>query len=502
MLPESKGLSSASREGSCAVCGGALTSERCDGCGSPVAPGGFRVLSRIAMSVHSRVYLAEGPQGARVALKELVFRLAPDAQRIEAFRREGELLAQLSHPLIPRFLASFTEGTGPQTRLYLAQEFIEGPSLLKQLQTHRFTEDEVKSVGAQVLETLVYLHGLSPRVLHRDIKPANLLARPDGSIGLVDFGTARDVTRGGTMNSTLVGTFGYMAPEQLGGTVSEASDLYSVGATLLHLLSRRSPSELLRGKGLQLDVGERLNASPAFRAFLQRLLAPKPADRFPTAAEALRALKDLRPDEPRAELATPGFWKPLALGSMGLSTVLLVALLWPRPPPPAPPPQIVEVIKEVPVPTPPEPSTPEPSPPPAPRGMEVLVEPFNPQVATRLDSLQGCFKNTELRVTRVSVTRNPRELLPKLRFDLVFTNHSPTQLCQWAPFFRLVDDEGTFIDPKLEEKVVLPLSSQVQEITREIPDAQGSFTVRLGLVQAPDAVYRIDLSSQRASRED
>jgi serine/threonine protein kinase len=452
------------------------------------------------MSAHSRVYLAQAPEGARVALKELVFRLAPDTKRIEAFQREGELLAQLSHPRIPRFLASFTEGSGPQTRLYLAQEFIEGPSLLKQLQTHRFTEDEVIAVGKQVLETLVYLHGLSPRVLHRDIKPANLLARPDGSICLVDFGTARDVTRGGTVNSTLVGTFGYMAPEQIGGTVSEASDLYSVGATLLHLLSRRPPSELLRGKGLQLDVGEKLNASPAFRAYLQKLLAPSPTGRFPNAVDALLALESLHSSE-LAEPAPATFWKPLALGAMGLSGALLVALLWPRPPPPAPPPRVVEVIKEVPVPATPEPAAPEPEPP-ARRGFEVLVEPFNPQVATRLSSLGGCFHQTELRVTRVSVSRGPRDLLPKLRFDLVFTNNSPTQLCQWAPFFRLVDDEGTFIDPKLEEKVVLPLSSQVQEITRDISDAQGFFTVRLGLVQAPDAVYRIDLASQRASRED
>ncbi|HZI04420.1 MAG TPA: hypothetical protein VEZ71_10375, partial [Archangium sp.] len=324
------------------------------------------------------------------------------------------------------------------------------------------------------------------------IKPANLLVRPDGSICLVDFGTARDVTRGGTVNATFVGTFGYMAPEQLGGTVSETSDLYSVGATLLHLLTRRPPSELLRGKGLQLEVGEKLTASPGFRAFLQRLLAPSPADRFPTAAEALRALSALRLGEPLAEPAPARFWKPLALGSMGLSAVLLAALLWPRPPPPEPPPRIVEVIKEVSVPAPP---------PPPPRGVEILVEPFNPQVVTRLNSLGGCFKDTELRVTRVSVTRHPHELLPKLRFELVFTNHSPTQLCQWAPFFRLVDDEGTLIDPKLEEKVVLPLSSQVHEMTREISDAQGTFTVRLGLVQAPDAVYRVDLRSLRASRE-
>lgn len=403
MLSESKDLPSAPREGTCVVCGNALTSDRCEGCGSPVAPEGFRVLSRIAMSAHSRVYLAQRAEGARVALKELVFRLAPDVKRVEAFQREGELLAQLSHPRIPRFLASFTQGSGSHTRLYLAQEFIEGPSLLKQLQTHRFTEEEVIAVGAQVLETLVYLHGLSPRVLHRDIKPANLLARPDGSICLVDFGTARDVTRGGAVNSTLVGTFGYMAPEQLGGTVSEASDLYSVGATLLHLLSRRPPSELLRGKGLQLDVGEKLNASPAFRAFLQKLLAPSPVDRFPTAAEALRALQTVRHGEPLAQPAPAGFWKPLALGSVGLSGVLLVALLWPRPPPPAPPPRVVEVIKEVPA--TPEP-TPEPAAPPPPRGFEVLVEPFNPQASTRLDSLRGCFTQTELRVSRVSVSQD------------------------------------------------------------------------------------------------
>ncbi|MFP2903876.1 serine/threonine-protein kinase [Pyxidicoccus sp. 3LFB2] len=469
-----------------------MSSDRCEGCGSPVAPGGFRVLGRIAMSAHSRVYRAEGPGGVRVALKELVFRLAPDAQRLEAFRREGELLAQLSHPRIPRFLASFTEGSGAGTRLYLAQELIEGPSLLEQLKTHRFTEEEVISVGLQLLETLVYLHGLSPRVLHRDLKPANLLARPDGSICLVDFGTARDVARGGTVNATLVGTFGYMAPEQLGGTVSVASELYSMGATLLHLLSRRPPSELLRGKTLQLDVGEALNASPRFKAFLRRMLAQSPADRFPSAAEALHELQALRHGAPLAE-APARYWKPLALGFMGLSAVLLAALLWPRPPPPpppVPPPRVVEVIKEVPVQVPV-----------APPAQEVLVAPFNPQVVTSLGSLGGCFKDTDLRVTRVSVIRPPAALLPVLRFDLVFTNHSPTQLCQWAPFFRLVDDEGTLIDPGLEEKVVLPLSSQVREVTRALADAQGAFTVRLGLVQAPDAVYRIDLKTQRATRE-
>ncbi|WP_224248221.1 serine/threonine protein kinase [Hyalangium gracile] len=288
-----------SREGhTCAVCEHPVHESRCESCGAPVAPGGFQVLRQLAQGPHSRMFLAE-KDGRRVALKELLFALVPDAARLDGFEREAEFLRQLKHPRIPRLLASFREGSGVHTRLYLAQEFVEGRSLLEELEEHRFTEHEVRRVARQVLEVLIYLHELSPQVIHRDLKPANLMRRPDGEIALVDFGSARDLVRGATHRSTLVGTFGYMPPEQLGGTVDETSDLYALGATLIHLLSRKAPDELLR-PGMEIAFEEQVNASAGMKAFLARLTERDRGQRFPSARAALAALDALERPRPVA----------------------------------------------------------------------------------------------------------------------------------------------------------------------------------------------------------
>ncbi|HEX8705939.1 MAG TPA: hypothetical protein VF815_44295, partial [Myxococcaceae bacterium] len=127
------------REGqACVICSGPVEGPRCEACGTPVAPGGFRVLRQLAQGPHSRLFLAER-DGVQVALKELLFALVPDAARLEGFEREAELLRQLKHPRIPRLVASFREGSGVHTRLYLAQEFVEGRSLEEELEQHRFT---------------------------------------------------------------------------------------------------------------------------------------------------------------------------------------------------------------------------------------------------------------------------------------------------------------------------------------------------------------------------
>jgi serine/threonine-protein kinase len=235
------------------------------------------------------MYVAVGPEGRKVALKELVFATVPSVQQIDAFEREAAVLRQLDHADIPRFVASFQVGQGVHARLYLAQEYVEGRTLADALGEHRFSEYEADSLARRVLAILRYLHGLSPRLLHRDIKPSNIIARPDGSIALVDFGAARDLAADQTHRATLVGTFGYMPPEQLGGTVSPSSDLYALGATLVHLLSRKPPSELLNAQ-MELEFSRAVRVSPRFREFLRRLVARDPAERFRSAQDALDAL--------------------------------------------------------------------------------------------------------------------------------------------------------------------------------------------------------------------
>lgn len=301
-------------------------------CGAAAMPGGYRVLRLLSQSPHGRLYVAQAPGGGQVALKELIFSLVPEARQLEAFEREARLLRQVSHPRIPRFVDSFQEGSGVHTRLYLAQELIQGTSLLELLRKRRLREEEAFEVARQVLDVLRYLHELSPRIVHRDVKPANLVRREDGAVFLVDFGAARDLFGSGTAGATMVGTFGYMPPEQLGGTLDETCDLYALGASLLHLLSGRTPEEML-ASDLSLDVAAHAFVSPRMERFLLHLIARDPASRFRSALDAQLALESSSGDNQPVPL-----WRRAAVAVLALGAVAGVAVWALRPSPAAPEP--------------------------------------------------------------------------------------------------------------------------------------------------------------------
>lgn len=293
----------------------------CAHCGAVLRAGGFEIRKVLVQNAHGRLYLADGPDGKRVALKELVFVQAPDAAAQMRFEREASFLRALSHRLIPRFVASFQQGDGVQTRMFLAQEFVEGASLEARLVDHWFDEDEIVDIARQVLEVLVYLQSLSPMVFHGDIKPANLIRRPDGSIVLVDFGAARAL--GATAGSTLMGTFGYMPVEQLAGAIDPTTDLYALGASLTHLLSRQEPWRLHEDPAFL----SRINASPALRRYLGKLMARNPNDRFANARQALTGLDHLYDSPPRRKTATrvalaAGVLLAAGVGSMATLRIL------------------------------------------------------------------------------------------------------------------------------------------------------------------------------------
>ncbi len=279
----------ASQVSFCPGCDDVMRGERCDSCGAVARAGGFVIEQVLVQSASGRMYVAHDEDGRKVALKELAFVQCPDTSALASFERESEFLRALSHPAIPRFVASFREGEGVHTRFYLAQEFIEGKPLDAALSEHWFTEEEILDIADQVLNVLVYLQSLSPMVVHRDIKPANLIRRDDGSLALVDFGAAYD--QGQTMASTTVGTFGYMPTEQMAGIVDETSDPYSLGASLLHLLTRREPWNFKATPDW-----ESLNISWGAREFLTTLLASKPGDRFKNASAAKKALQTIGDD--------------------------------------------------------------------------------------------------------------------------------------------------------------------------------------------------------------
>lgn len=227
-----------------------------------------------------------------VAIKVLSLRQASQWKVIELFEREAKVLANLDHPQIPKYLDYFHIDLESDRRFYLVQELIEGESLATIIQRgERLTEIEVQEIAKQILNVLCYLHELTPPVVHRDIKPQNLIRRTNGAIALVDFGAVQDVYRNTISGgSTFVGTYGYMAPEQFRGQASRASDLYGLGATLLFLLTQRSPSELPQTR-MKTDVRACANISQPFADWLEKALEPAIEDRFTSARIAIDVLE-------------------------------------------------------------------------------------------------------------------------------------------------------------------------------------------------------------------
>ncbi len=229
--------------------------------------------------------------GSRVALKRLALAATKDWKAVELFEREARVLAGLRHPAIPRLHDSFVVESAQGPISYLAHELAPGRSLQALVEGGwRPDENEVVRIGCFLLDVLAYLHALTPAVIHRDIKPSNIIRSDDGRMWLVDFGAVRDTAKPPTGGSTVVGTYGYMAPEQFRGHAVPESDLYGVAATLLYLLTSRPPTELPQEK-LKVAFRSHVRISDKLAAWLDRALEPAPEDRFPSALAALAALR-------------------------------------------------------------------------------------------------------------------------------------------------------------------------------------------------------------------
>ncbi len=226
--------------------------------------------------------------GQAVAIKCLELREVDGWKAFDLFEREGQVLKSLSHPGIPRYLDTFSdEASG---RFYLVMELVEGATLEQRRREHgTMSEADLWDLLDQALDILEYLHARKPPVVHRDVKPANLIWRPDGKLALVDFGGVRCALRpdGG---STMVGTFGYMAPEQLHGEATAATDLFALAATLVALATGLEADKLPR-RGLKIDL-ERVMAPSALRDLLSRMLEPDPERRLGSVRAVREAVED------------------------------------------------------------------------------------------------------------------------------------------------------------------------------------------------------------------
>jgi len=260
----------------------------------------YVIQKQLSKNAGRRTLLARDLQTQElVAIKLLIFGEDVCWDDLKLFEREAQTLQLLSHPAIPRYLDYFDVDVPTGKGFALVQSYIPAKSLEEWLKSGRtFSEAEIKQLAKALLEILRYLHGQQPPVIHRDIKPSNILLanRSGNSVGdvyLVDFGSVQTLAarKGGTI--TVVGTYGYMPPEQFGGRNVPASDIYSLGATLIYLVTGRHPAELSQGN-LQIQFESTVNLNPDLIAWLKWMTQPSLNRRLASAKEALEALENPR----------------------------------------------------------------------------------------------------------------------------------------------------------------------------------------------------------------
>lgn len=264
---------------------------------SQVLQGRYQLQEKLGQNAGRQTWLATdlgASPSERVIVKLLAFSPQMEWEDFKLFEREAQVLKHLNNPQIPRYRDYFSldRQTGSGLCWFaLVQDCIPGKSLQQLLdEGRRFTEAQLRSLASQVLEILIYLHELNPPVLHRDIKPSNLILTEDSQIYLVDFGAvqARAATEGVTF--TVVGTAGYAPLEQFWGRSVPASDLYSLGATLIHLLTGIAPADLPQ-KNLRIQFSDKVSINPNFIHWIEGLTAPDLEQRYSSAYQALEDLK-------------------------------------------------------------------------------------------------------------------------------------------------------------------------------------------------------------------
>lgn len=268
--------------------------------GGKILNGRYEIVRRIGGGGMGAVYLAKDRNlgEAPRAVKEMIESHIDDSQHEKAvadFKRESLLLTELEHPSIPTVYDYFYDDASE--RFYLVMKFIPGSDLSSRLRNApggRIDELTVTEWGIQVADVLHYLHTRPQSIIYRDLKPANLMIDSNSNrIMLIDFGIARWVNKK-EKGVTAVGTMGYAPPELFSGQADPRVDIYSLGATMFHLLTGSDPQDnpLLIFDFTKNPRPRQIN--PALSSEMERLLIRtveyKPEHRFQSGAELREAL--------------------------------------------------------------------------------------------------------------------------------------------------------------------------------------------------------------------
>ena len=273
----------------------------CQYCGVPIALRNRFIASKLlGQGGFGKTYLAQDLDNRNkpCVIKRLTYK-GPNAQSTEKarqlFEQEAERLDQLVHPQIPRLLAYFQEAS----YLYLVQEVIEGQTLHQEFESDGpFNESNLRLLLNGLLPVLKFVH--SRNVIHRDIKPSNVLLSDRsgnhvGDIHLIDFGSVQTAAVKEFGTRTVVGTYGYMPIEQFGDRTVPASDIYSLGATLIYLVTGTHPADLPVRDG-RIQFEDVTSLSPEFTQWLKATTEPTIETRIKSAREALIGLQQPKLD--------------------------------------------------------------------------------------------------------------------------------------------------------------------------------------------------------------
>ncbi len=206
--------------------------------------GKYKILSEIGHGGMSVVYMAINEKANKTwAIKEV---RKDGVLDFEAVRQglivETDMLKKLKHPYLP----SIVDVIENENSFLIVMDYIEGNALSTTLTEYGpLPQEYVIEWAKQLCDVLGYLHSRTPAIIYRDMKPANIMLKPDGTITLIDFGTAREYKEKNLADTTCLGTIGYAAPEQFGGMgqTDARTDIYCLGTTLYHLVTGHNPSE-------------------------------------------------------------------------------------------------------------------------------------------------------------------------------------------------------------------------------------------------------------------
>ena len=251
--------------------------------------GRYVIESVVGKGGMGHVYRAMDTRLNRVrAIKEMIPQLGDPEAALTNYTREAQVMLDLEHQSIPQVFDTFVEGR----RAYIVIQFVEGENLEQRLdRTSGFlTQEQVGDWMLQLCQIVGYLHAQRPPVIFRDIKPNNIIVTPENRIVLVDFGIAKAFHEG--QEHTNVGTNGYAAKEQYMRQAEPRSDIYSIGATMHHLLTRSDPRTNAPFTFIERPP-RKLNPaiSEAMEAVIMKAVAIQKEDRYQTTEDLARAIE-------------------------------------------------------------------------------------------------------------------------------------------------------------------------------------------------------------------